>query len=273
MQRINHKITDAAGREWTFITSPRRVVSLVPCLTHDMVQMGFVDRMVGRTRYCISPAEVVAGIPAVGGVKDPDVAAIISLKPDLVLMDKEENRWDDARRLLDAGVRVLTFLPRDLGDVVQILKILARIMGAGQDARRRISLLESAVTETQEKNKQFIPVFCPIWKNPYMGFNSQTYIASILHTVGFENVFSGWPERYFPVEPDHLSEIRCRDLVVLLPTEPYSFQKSHMNEISRELMIPIDRVRLVQGEYLTWYGLMTMEALKVLQEIHDSYMI
>ena len=66
-----------------------RVVSLVPSSTETLLALG-VD-VVACTRFCEQPA-----IPHVGGTKNPDIAAIVALAPDLVVLDEEENRREDA---------------------------------------------------------------------------------------------------------------------------------------------------------------------------------
>ena len=85
------------------ITPPRRIVSLVPSITETIVHLGLADRLVGRTRYCVEPAGLVAAIEAVGGTKNPDCERIIQLAPDLVVVNKEENRREDFEALRRAS--------------------------------------------------------------------------------------------------------------------------------------------------------------------------
>ncbi len=69
-----------------------RVVSLIPSWTETLLEAGV--NVVGRTRFCVYPADKVRNIPAVAGTKNWDFAAIKALKPDLLLLDKEENpKW------------------------------------------------------------------------------------------------------------------------------------------------------------------------------------
>ena len=87
-----------------------RVVSLVPSATETILELGV--RPVACTRFCDQP-----GIPTVGGTKDPDVAAVIAARPDLVVVNNEENRRVDADALLDAGLAVHDCSPRSVADV------------------------------------------------------------------------------------------------------------------------------------------------------------
>ena len=86
------------------VTGPaRRVVSLVPSLTEAFAATR-PEALVGATDWCTRPAE--PGVTRVRGTKNPDVRRIIQLQPDLVVVNQEENRELDVRRLREAGVLV-----------------------------------------------------------------------------------------------------------------------------------------------------------------------
>src|SRR5258708_7989473 len=76
---------------------PMRVVSLVPSVTETLLDWGIVPMAV--TRFCEQPT-----LPQVGGTKDPDVAAIVAMAPDLVVLCEEENRREDAQAIGSAGL-------------------------------------------------------------------------------------------------------------------------------------------------------------------------
>ena len=100
----------ATLRPLQFDHAPRRVVSLVPSLTESLFELGVGDTVVGVTDYCIHPAERLAGLPRLGGPKNPDIAAIAALQPDLVLANWEENTRQ-AVEALERGVPVWVTLP------------------------------------------------------------------------------------------------------------------------------------------------------------------
>jgi len=98
------RIVDDIGRDVDLPASPRRIVSLVPSLTETLVVLGVGDALVKVTRYCTEPAAGVATLPKVGGTKNPDLAAIRALAPDLVIMNAEENHREDFAALIAAGL-------------------------------------------------------------------------------------------------------------------------------------------------------------------------
>src|SRR6266849_1180955 len=85
---------------------PQRVVSLVPSVTESLFDLNIGTRVVGVTDYCTRPADAVSKLPRLGGTKNPNIEAIVALHPDLVIMNQEENRQEDAEALQAAGVPV-----------------------------------------------------------------------------------------------------------------------------------------------------------------------
>jgi ABC-type Fe3+-hydroxamate transport system substrate-binding protein len=87
-------------------------VSLVPSLTETFFALGLAHEIVGVTDFCVHPAEDVAAKPKLGGTKNPDVRAILALRPDLVVANKEENRRRDVEALAAAGAPVFVTYAR-----------------------------------------------------------------------------------------------------------------------------------------------------------------
>ena len=76
-----------------------KLVSLCPSLTELVFDLGAGEALVGRTKFCVHPADRVEAVEKVGGTKNPKVERIIELAPDLVLMNEEENRGKTRPRL------------------------------------------------------------------------------------------------------------------------------------------------------------------------------
>lgn len=213
-----------------------RVVSLVPSITETLLSWGVTP--IAVTRFC--EAE---GIVTVGGTKNPDVAGIVSLGPDIVLMDAEENRVEDAEALRGAGVAVHATCVRDVAGVAGALDDLGRLTGARPHP--------SAVGEP---DPPVLRVWVPIWCRPWMTVNGDTYGSDLLAHAGFENVF-GHDETRYPTVTTDAAAARSPD-VVLAPSEPYRFSERHRAELEE-----IARVEFVDGRDLFWWGERTPAAL------------
>jgi iron complex transport system substrate-binding protein len=107
-----------------------RIVSLCPSLTELVFDLGLGDDLVGITRYCVHPADRVGGVESVGGTKDPEVERILELRPDLVLMNDEENRLEDAEALTAGGVRLHTSMPRTVEETAAMVRSIAEALDA-----------------------------------------------------------------------------------------------------------------------------------------------
>src|SRR5881409_3998695 len=107
---------DAEGVALELPAPPRRIVSLIPSTTELLCALGLADALVGVTVYCVEPRDVVRGKTRVGGEKDPDLAAIRALAPDLVVANVEENRREDVAALRAAGIAVWVTYPRTVAE-------------------------------------------------------------------------------------------------------------------------------------------------------------
>lgn len=222
--------------------SAPRVVSLVPSVTETLLAWGVEP--VACTRFCERPS-----LRHVGGTKDPDLAAIEALAPDLVVMCDEENRVEDARALEAAGRRVHSCSPRSAPEVAPALAGLAAAIdvvpppGAGGGP---LPVLEPLGCR----------VFVPIWRRPWMSLADDTYGASLLALLGASNVVAelGLPAGRYPEVDLAAVAARAPDLV-LAPSEPYAFRPKHLAELA-----DVAPVLVVDGQELFWWGVRTPAA-------------
>ena len=126
------------------VAAPRRIVSLCPSITETLVALGAWKRLVGATRYCVRPEGLLWGLPRIGGTKNPDIARILDLKPDLVFANEEENRREDVEALEAAGIEVDVTFPKSVAEVPDAIRAWGRRLartrprgGARRPHRRR----------------------------------------------------------------------------------------------------------------------------------------
>src|SRR5882724_10512737 len=124
---------------------PGRIVSLVPSLTELLFALGAGDAVVAATRYCTEPPQRVATVVKVGGTKNPDLAAISALRPDLVIMNAEENRRDDFEALAARGLTVYVTEPKTVDDGARLIRRLGALVGCGEAGARLASAQEAGV--------------------------------------------------------------------------------------------------------------------------------
>jgi len=232
-----------------------RIVSLVPSLTEALFAFGVGERVVGRTRYCTQPPRSVGTVAKVGGTKKVDVGRVLELEPDLVVAVREENTREDVEELMDAGVEVFVGEPESVAGAIRMLGELSERVGAPEERSAAVLGPIERVYARLRSEQPADPrsVFVPIWRGPYMSVGSDTYVHDVLRTCGGENV-CGDRTRYPVVTLEEVEELAPE--VVLLPDEPYPFSAEDLSELYA-LDIPAaheDRIHLVDGKLLTWYG-------------------
>lgn len=222
---------------------PRRIVSLVPSLTELVCWLGLSRSVVGRTTFCTEPAADVAAIERIGGTKNPKVARIIALAPDLVLANKEENRREDVEALRAAGLDVLLTDPNSVEEAATMIEDLGRRLGRAWQAA---ALARDTRAELRRAPPDGPRVFVAVWKEPLLGLGSATYGDSVLAAAGGRNVLAS-RERYPALAPGEL-EALAPDFIVL-PDEPYPFTDADAAAFAR-----VAPARVVDGKLLWWYG-------------------
>ena len=228
------------------------VVSLVPSVTETLLAWGVTPA--ACTRFCEQP-----DIPHVGGTKDPEVAQISLLKPDLVVVNDEENRFEDVDRLRKLGVPLHEMSPRSVADVGPAVAALAKAVGAPVPEPFGPSTWRSWLEEHRRRRKgEPRRTFVLVWRRPWMTLAGDTYGSSLLHLLGCFNVFTGQGVRYPMVELEEAAS-RKPDLV-LLPTEPYPFKERHVAEVAEG--ISDAEVVIVDGQDLFWWGIRTPAAVE-----------
>lgn len=241
----------------------RRVVSLVPSLT-ESVAVTRPEALVGATIWCTHPGDL--DVPRVRGTKNPDLAAITRLKPDIVLANQEENRRVDVERLRAAGVPVWVTVIRTLDEAFASLRMMFAVALGWP--------LPSWLDEAERIWREPAPVpawggsapgprlraAIPVWRDPWMVVGSATFTGDVAARLGLDNVYGDHPSRYPRVELGDLAASGAD--VIVLPDEPYPFSASDGPE-----MFPDHSVALVSGRSLTWYGpsLTTARALLTAQ--------
>ena len=247
-----------------------RIVSLCPSLTELVFDLGRGAQLVGRTRFCVHPADEVAAVERVGGTKNPKIERIIALAPDLVLMNEEENRREDAEALRAAGIQCHVSFPHTALDTADMVRSIAAALDARAEGDRIARDIESrhhrVVASTKEK--ELIRFAYLIWREPWMAVNADTFVSALLTDAGGVNVFAHAPDRYPTISPHELAAA-SPDLV-LLSTEPFPFRDLHAEELTTMTGVTRDRVRIVDGEMLSWHGSRTPAGIDYAEQVIEQ---
>ncbi len=249
-----------------------RIASLVPSLTELLFALGLGALVVARTGFCIHPREAVAAVPKIGGTKTPDMARLRALAPTHVLVNIDENRLETVEALREFVPQVIVTHPRSVADNLALLAQLVEAFGHEPGVRERAAALAARLEQALALAGAVPPrpraVLYLIWRQPWMTVARDTYISSLLATVGWQTLpaLDGGPSgaaRYPVLDPAdpvwHAAE------QVLLSSEPYAFSARHRAEV--QALAPQARVQLIDGELLSWYGPRAAAAVRYLIDL------
>ncbi|MDP3275933.1 MAG: helical backbone metal receptor [Deltaproteobacteria bacterium] len=283
-------IVDAMGFAISSASRPMRIVSLVPSETEAVAQLGAGDRLVGRTDYCVHPANLLSNVPSVGGTKDASIDAIVALRPDVVLCNQEENTPHIVESLRARGITVHVSFPKSVDEAAALLDDLAVILHADALGLAALCEMHVALSALRERRASAVPtrVFCPIWMDPLMTIHGETFMSDALDLAGAYNVFSDRPRRY-PLAADlglrapldnarvqgrdtryprvtHEELIARAPQLIVLPDEPHPFSAQDA-EVFTNLGIENCAVLHVMGRDLCWYSLSMASGISAISQV------
>jgi len=245
-------LVDDTGHEVAIPDKVRRVVSLVPSLTESIAATA-PELLVGATDWCTHPPGL--DVSRVRGTKNPDVAAIADLAPDLVVGNEEENRAADLAALRDRGIAVWVTAPRTLAAALGSLRRMLQACRLDQPTWLDAAAAAWRAPYRGPRRRAFVP----IWRRPWMALGHDTFAGDILARLGVDNVYAGAVERYPKVTLDDARATGAE--LVVLPDEPYAFAPDRDLDAFAGWGVP---VAFVSGRHLTWYGPSLAEARQVL---------
>ncbi len=227
---------------------PKRIISVVPSQTELLAYLGLENETIGITKFCIHPSHWRSKKTIIGGTKNLHIEKIISLKPDLIICNKEENVQEHIEALAEKFPVYMSDVS-SYEDALVMIKEIGMLTGKLQGATKLIESIANvfAQLETIQNNK--INASYLIWKDPYMTAGGQTFISSMMEKAGFNNVFAAL-DRYptLTVEALQQSNPTC----ILLSSEPYPFNEK--DEAALKKLFPHSTILLVDGEMFSWYG-------------------
>ncbi len=250
------------------MSSPQRIISLVPSQTELLYDLGLNGRVAGITKFCVHPDSWYRCKTRIGGTKNINIDVIHRLKPDLIIANKEENTKDQIE-LLQNFYPVYISDVNDLEDAYDMIIHIGKLTETELKAESiiiQIKLSFKALADRllsagfKKGNAAYL-----IWRDPYMAVGSDTFINSMLKLCGFNNVFDSF-SRYPVVVVNDLKRMGCECL--LLSSEPYPFREKDVEAF--RMQFPDMKVILVDGQYFSWYGSRLIQAAQYFTHLRQQ---
>lgn len=204
-------VTDDRGRVVRLPAPPQRIVSLLPSLAEIVCRLDRCERLVGVDRYTNWPARV-AQLPRVGGGLDPNIEAIVALRPDVVLAGVSSRAAD---RLESLGIPVLALEPRTHADVRRILDKLGQLLAVDDAQRvwREIDAGVSAAAQSLAPNVRDARVYIEVSSGPF-GASEGSFIGETLSRLGARNILPARLGPFPKLNPEHI--VRANPDVIII---------------------------------------------------------
>ncbi len=256
------ELTDQLNRRILIKKTPQRIVSLVPSQTELLIDLGLENQLVGITKFCVHPAYLKNTKTIVGGTKKVNFNKIKSLKPDIIICNKEENTKEMVLELENiAPVWVSDIFIID--DNLAMIKELGRLFNKEEKATSIILKIQTEKKKFLQfiKSKPSQKVAYLIWQNPFILAGRNTFINELLTLNRFKNNLTQPLSRYPEITIDKLKKTE----LILLSTEPYPFKESDVILLTQRTGV---KVKLVDGEYFSWYGSRLIKAFGYFKTLH-----
>jgi iron complex transport system substrate-binding protein len=178
-------ITDDRGVTVVIERTPQRIVTLLPSLAETVCELGQCARLVGVDRYANFP-QSVQRLPKVGGGLDPNIEAVVALKPDLVLIATSSRA---AARLEALGLKVVALEPKTHADVRRVLETVAKILGVPEAQRvwRDIDAAVASAARSMPQGGRPVQVYFEVSSAPH-GASEASFIGETLARLGAKNI-------------------------------------------------------------------------------------
>lgn len=177
--------------------TPQRIISLAPNMTEILFALGLGSRIVGVTSFCDYPADAKRK-PKVGGMSNPSLEAVISLKPDVVVMTIDGNPREFEERLRSLGIKTYVFRASRLRELPNGIRDLGKVLGVPEEAEKFAREFEAAVkkvgsgervTGTHTLSARGRTLFI-VWPEPLIAAGPGTVIDDALTLIGLDNIAS-----------------------------------------------------------------------------------
>jgi ABC-type Fe3+-hydroxamate transport system substrate-binding protein len=259
-------LVDAMGVRHPVARSDARIVSLVPSITELLFHLGLGAQVVGRTRFCVHPAQALAGVPRVGGTKKLRIDKLRALRPSHVIVNIDENRKQDVDAIAQFAPHIIVTHPLVPDDNLVLYRLLGTLFDK-RDAAEQLCAQFHEARDALVAATASLPlrrVLYLIWRDPWMTVSRDTYISQTLALAKWQTTHHDPQNRYPQLNADeHLLD---ETDLVLFSSEPFPFKPAHAKELralTGDVGTPCE---FVDGEMTSWYGNRAVEGMRYLRK-------
>jgi ABC-type Fe3+-hydroxamate transport system substrate-binding protein len=246
-------------------TSPKKIISLVPSITELLHYLQLEEETIGITKFCVHPPSWFKSKTRIGGTKDINIEKIISLQPDLILCNKEEN----VQVQIDTLATTLPVYMCDVKnyeDALQMIETIGILTNKEIESKQLIQNIDAAFEQSKIFSTKKIKTAYLIWKEPYMTVGGDTFTSAMMEKAGLENIYRN--ENRYPTKS--IADMQNdAPTLILLSSEPYPFKEKHIAELQQHF--PNTPILLADGEMFSWYGSRMLYGTEYFKDLLAQY--
>ena len=261
---------DMQGREVVLARPPQRIVSLVPSATEMIFALGGEARLVGRTDFCDHPPDAQA-TPSVGGMINPNLETIVTLKPDLVIVTSSGNREETFKQLGRLRIPVYQVAAERIAEVKDVARRLGTLTGREAAVGPLLERIDRRVAAVREAVKPFgrPRVLYVLWPDPLIVPGSRSLVTELIGIAGGESITAADADDY-PRYSLEAAVARSPEIIVLANHGSRGSGPIAMDRWKRLTSLPAiksGRIHSVDGNLMHRYGPRVLEGLESLARV------
>jgi len=176
--------------------TPKRIISLAPNITEILFELGVDDRLVGVSSFCDYP-EAAKQKSKIGGLSNPSLEAVVSLKPDMVFLTHDGNPQAFEERLRSMKIRTVVIQARKISDLPRGIRQVGAVVGATEKAEFLAVNIEKRINVFVERQRISPGLAKPakkqkvlfiIWPDPLIVAGPGTTTDEALTLLGLDNI-------------------------------------------------------------------------------------
>ena len=266
-------VRDMQGREIVLAGPPQRIVSLVPSATEMIFALGGEARLVGRTDFCDYPSAARAK-PSVGGMINPNLETLVTLKPDLVIVTSAGNRQETFAQLTRLRIPVYEIGAERIAEVKEVARHLAALTGRETAVTPLLDAIDRRVTAVREAVRPFgrPRVLYVLWPDPLIVPGRRALVTDLIDIAGGDSLTAADADDY-PRYSLEAAVAKSPEVIVLAnhgsKSGPIALER--WKRLTSLPAIKTGRVHSVDGNLMHRYGPRVLDGLDQLaRAIHPE---
>lgn len=230
--------------------SPKRVVSLSPSITRQIIDLESEELLVGVTSYHPPLSRKIA---IIGNLIQPNIEKIFILDPDIVFLSKEDNPIQNIEKIGLTGIKTYTFNRNsNLDDLFRNYLELAKLINKKDCAERKISDYRSILETYRSNAKEYKAAFF-ISLDPLIASSNSSFIGGIIEDAGGRNVFREMEMPYPKISIEFLVGLNP-DIIVSIMPDAEKFFKCILDDFKDINAMKYNNIYYIKPEKICYYS-------------------